>query len=66
MPDGRDEAELRKVVFDNFDMSLSNGLGKVARTCAGYSSSTVSHSSEALPRLSGKIFSKQNGGRIFN
>ncbi len=30
MPDGYNEAEFRKVVLDNFNMSLGSGLGKVA------------------------------------
>ena len=30
MPDGKNEAEFRKVVLDNFNMSLGSGLGKVA------------------------------------
>ena len=30
MPDGRNEVEFRKVVLDNFNMSLGSGLGKVA------------------------------------
>ena len=30
MPEGHDERELRAVVFDNFNMSLGTGLGKVA------------------------------------
>ena len=30
MPAGRNEVEFRKVVLDNFDMSLGSGLGKVA------------------------------------
>jgi alanine-glyoxylate transaminase/serine-glyoxylate transaminase/serine-pyruvate transaminase len=30
MPEGRNEAEFRKVVLDNFNMSLGSGLGKVA------------------------------------
>ena len=29
MPEGRNEAEFRKVVLDNFNMSLGSGLGKV-------------------------------------
>ena len=30
MPDGRNEVDFRKVVLDNFNMSLGSGLGKVA------------------------------------
>ena len=30
MPEGRNEAEFRKVVLDNFNMSLGSGLGKIA------------------------------------
>ena len=30
MPEGRNEAEFRKVVLDNFNMSLGSGLGKMA------------------------------------
>ncbi|MBC8338191.1 MAG: aminotransferase class V-fold PLP-dependent enzyme [Alphaproteobacteria bacterium] len=30
MPDGRDADDFRKVVLDNFDMSLGSGLGRVA------------------------------------
>jgi alanine-glyoxylate transaminase/serine-glyoxylate transaminase/serine-pyruvate transaminase len=30
MPEGRNEAEFRKVVLDNFNLSLGSGLGKVA------------------------------------
>jgi alanine-glyoxylate transaminase/serine-glyoxylate transaminase/serine-pyruvate transaminase len=30
MPDGKGEAEFRKAVLDNFNMSLGSGLGKVA------------------------------------
>jgi alanine-glyoxylate transaminase/serine-glyoxylate transaminase/serine-pyruvate transaminase len=30
MPEGRNEADFRKVVLDNFNMSLGSGLGKVA------------------------------------
>ncbi len=30
MPDGRNEADFRKVVLDNFNMSLGSGLGKAA------------------------------------
>ncbi len=30
MPEGRNEAEFRKAVLDNFNMSLGSGLGKVA------------------------------------
>ena len=30
MPEGRNEAEFRKVVLENFNMSLGSGLGKVA------------------------------------
>ena len=30
MPEGQDEAAFRKVVLDNFNMSLGSGLGKVA------------------------------------
>jgi len=30
MPEGHNEAEFRKVVLDNFNMSLGSGLGKVA------------------------------------
>lgn len=30
MPEGRDADEFRKVVLDNFDMSLGSGLGRVA------------------------------------
>ncbi len=30
LPDGRNEADFRKIVLDNFNMSLGSGLGKVA------------------------------------
>ena len=30
MPEGQNEADFRKVVLDNFNMSLGQGLGKVA------------------------------------
>jgi len=30
MPEGRNEAEYRKIVLDNFNMSLGSGLGKLA------------------------------------
>ncbi len=30
MPEGKNEAEFRKVVLDNFNMSLGSGLGKIA------------------------------------
>jgi alanine-glyoxylate transaminase/serine-glyoxylate transaminase/serine-pyruvate transaminase len=30
MPEGKGADDLRKVILDNFDMSLGNGLGKVA------------------------------------
>jgi alanine-glyoxylate transaminase/serine-glyoxylate transaminase/serine-pyruvate transaminase len=30
MPEGRNEADFRKIVLDNFNMSLGSGLGKVA------------------------------------
>ena len=30
MPDGRNEAEFRKAVLENFNMSLGSGLGKIA------------------------------------
>jgi alanine-glyoxylate transaminase/serine-glyoxylate transaminase/serine-pyruvate transaminase len=30
MPEGRNEAEFRKVVLEHFDMSLGSGLGKLA------------------------------------
>jgi alanine-glyoxylate transaminase/serine-glyoxylate transaminase/serine-pyruvate transaminase len=29
MPEGHGEAELRRVILDNFNMSLGSGLGKV-------------------------------------
>ena len=32
MPEGHNEAEFRKTVLDNFNMSLGSGLGKVAGT----------------------------------
>ncbi len=32
MPEGRNEAEFRKVVLDHFNLSLGSGLGKVAGT----------------------------------
>ena len=30
LPEGRNEVEFRKIVLDNFNMSLGSGLGKVA------------------------------------